>query len=279
MSSFPLPLRPVAPPQQQQEKDHQAQQEGEPPPPPADAEPDQLPPIGEEGPPPPFSPPPAAVESIAASVAKWVDTTSSLQLKENHQFWVNDSNIAENLFTIHRSTKHLLDFTSSIIGNHESFMGQRPIPMMSDGDILFMTQLSSDISRAVGSISAIRHHGLRAAKKRKTRPDGAHREDAIKRLYSSSRSQHHHRRHHHDHRHSHSNKAASGLSSSGADLEVVEGDGQGVMSCWKCGRTDTPEWRKGSDGEILCNPCGLVYAKQRRKAKGKATHHSHSGPS
>lgn len=152
-----------------------------------------------------------------------------------------------------------------MIGNHESFMGQRPVPVMSDGDILFMTQLSSDISRGVGSISAIRHHGLRAARKRKTRPDGAHREDAFKRLHSGSRSlHHHHSRHHHDHHRSHSHRAGSSNS-----------EAEGATSCGKCGRTDTPEWRKGPDGEVLCNACGLVYAKQRRKSKGKATHHSH----
>lgn len=149
-------------------------------------------------------------------------------------------------------------------------MGQRPVPVMSDGDILFMTQLSSDISRGVGSISAIRHHGLRAAKKRKSRPDGgAHRDDAIKRLHSGSRSlHHHHSRHHHDH---HRSRRADSSNS----------EAEGLTSCFKCGRTDTPEWRKGPDGEVLCNACGLVYAKQRRKAKGKGTHHSHhsqSGP-
>jgi len=152
-------------------------------------------------------------------------------------------------------------------------MGQCPIPVMSDGDILFMTQLSSDISRGVSSISAIRHHGLRAARKRKTRPDGTHRDDAIKRLHSGSRSllhHHHHSRHHHDHHRAHSHRAGSSNSDAG-----------GAMSCWRCGRADTPEWRKGPDGEALCNVCGLVYAKQRRKGKSKATHHSHhsqSGP-
>lgn len=153
-------------------------------------------------------------------------------------------------------------------------MGQRPVPVMSDGDILFMTQLSSDIARGVGSISAIRHHGLRAARKRKTRPDGAaHREDASKRLHPGSRSLHHlhhQRHHHHHHQRPHSHKAGSSNS-----------EAEGAMSCFKCGRTDTPEWRKGPDGEVLCNACGLVYAKQRRKGKSKATHHSHhsqSGP-
>lgn len=148
-----------------------------------------------------------------------------------------------------------------MIGNHESFMGQRPIPVMSDGDVVFMTQLSSDISRGVGSISAIRHHGLRVARKRKTRPDSSHRDEAFKRLHSGSKPlQHRHLRHH---------RSASGrVGSSNSEAE-------GSMSCWKCGRTDTPEWRKGPDGEVLCNACGLVYAKQRRKGKGKATHHSH----
>lgn len=43
---------------------------------------------------------------------------------------------------------------------------------MSDDDIQFMTQLSNDIARSVGGISAVRHHGLRT-KKRKIRNNGA----------------------------------------------------------------------------------------------------------
>ncbi|KAL1851619.1 hypothetical protein Daus18300_012492 [Diaporthe australafricana] len=268
MSSFSLPLRPVAPPPQQQ--DHQEHPQAELPP--AAADPQPLPPIDEQGVG-PLSPPPAAVESIKASVARWINATSGLQPKENHQFWVNDSKIAENLFTIHRSTRHLQDFTSSMIGNHESFMGHRPVPVMSDGDVLFMTQLSSDISRGVGTISAIRHHGLSAAKKRKARPEGLpRREDGFKRLHSSSRSHHHHQNSH---------RAATGKlsSSSAVDLETVDNEAEGSLSCWKCGRTDTPQWRKGSDGEVLCNACGLVSAKQKKKGKDKSTHYSHSGPS
>ncbi|XP_006458018.1 putative PHRB protein [Agaricus bisporus var. bisporus H97] len=36
--------------------------------------------------------------------------------------------------------------------------------------------------------------------------------------------------------------------------------------CRKCGRTDSPEWRKGPDGpKTLCNACGLRWAKQMRR--------------
>jgi hypothetical protein len=36
--------------------------------------------------------------------------------------------------------------------------------------------------------------------------------------------------------------------------------------CRTCGRTDSPEWRKGPDGpKTLCNACGLRWAKQVRK--------------
>lgn len=36
--------------------------------------------------------------------------------------------------------------------------------------------------------------------------------------------------------------------------------------CTKCGRTDSPEWRKGPRGpKTLCNACGLRWAKQVRK--------------
>lgn len=53
---------------------------------------------------------------------------------------------------------------------------------MSDADVLFMTQLSNDIARSVGGISAVRHHGLRT-KKRKIRNGvghhSSHREDKL----------------------------------------------------------------------------------------------------
>ena len=36
--------------------------------------------------------------------------------------------------------------------------------------------------------------------------------------------------------------------------------------CVTCGRTDSPEWRKGPMGpKTLCNACGLRWAKQMRK--------------
>lgn len=61
--------------------------------------------------------------------------------------------------------------TAAILGNRDPSLGYQPIPVMSDSDILFMTQLSNDISRSVGGISAVRYHGLRT-KKRKIRSNG-----------------------------------------------------------------------------------------------------------
>ncbi|KAF8965217.1 hypothetical protein BDZ97DRAFT_1812751 [Flammula alnicola] len=41
--------------------------------------------------------------------------------------------------------------------------------------------------------------------------------------------------------------------------------------CITCGRTDSPEWRKGPLGpKTLCNACGLRWAKQMRKVEGPA---------
>lgn len=53
-----------------------------------------------------------------------------------------------------------------MIGNHDPSLGHRPIPVMSDADVLFMSQLSNDIARGVGGISAVRHHGQRARKRK-----------------------------------------------------------------------------------------------------------------
>ncbi|KAH7190484.1 hypothetical protein DER44DRAFT_816049 [Fusarium oxysporum] len=42
--------------------------------------------------------------------------------------------------------------------------------------------------------------------------------------------------------------------------------------CHKCGRTQTPEWRRGPDGmRTLCNACGLHYAKVKRKRQLKTS--------
>ncbi|KAF4457812.1 GATA zinc finger domain-containing protein 15 [Fusarium austroafricanum] len=42
--------------------------------------------------------------------------------------------------------------------------------------------------------------------------------------------------------------------------------------CQKCGRTQTPEWRRGPGGKrALCNACGLHYAKLKKKRQVKAS--------
>ncbi|TRM59280.1 blue light receptor [Schizophyllum amplum] len=49
--------------------------------------------------------------------------------------------------------------------------------------------------------------------------------------------------------------------------------------CITCGRTDSPEWRKGPLGpKTLCNACGLRWAKQQRRTddqSGEGTGNSH----
>ncbi|KUI69283.1 GATA zinc finger domain-containing protein 8 [Cytospora mali] len=316
MSSFiPLPIRLAAPQQQQQQQqqpqqpplqEQQQQQEPQrqPLPSPEQQQPQkssqtQLPDKQVDDPPgllsslndteetatPPRPPRPiiptgngSRPQDAISNIAQWVQATSGAQPKDNHQFWLNDPNIVESLFTIHRSAKHLLDFTSSLVNSHEPTLGQRPIPLMSNGDVLFMTQLSNDIARSVGGIAAVRHHGSRAAaRKRKAREaeerDHDHDHDHGPGPSSVKRA------HVHDHSHSHSHRnhqhsptvpkvPAGAVSSRTAAVPRVGGWGDGEPVCRKCGRTDTPEWRKGPDGSVLCNVCGLIYAKQRRKMKG-----------
>ncbi|ROV95399.1 hypothetical protein VMCG_08516 [Cytospora schulzeri] len=168
-------------------------------------------------------------------------------------------------------------------------MGQRPIPVMSNGDVVFMTQLSNDIARSVGGISAVRHHGhgSRAAARKRTFLEAEEREReqhavSVKRIQvqqAQAQSQQHQHHQHHHHRH-HSSSAmpprVAVSSRTGAVPKAVAFDGE--LACRKCGRTDTPEWRKGPDGGLLCNVCGLIYAKQRRKMKSShgGTHPSQS---
>merc|ERR1711934_135188 len=41
-----------------------------------------------------------------------------------------------------------------------------------------------------------------------------------------------------------------------------------INYCRSCGTTDTPEWRKGPDGQkSLCNACGLHFAKMLKRER------------
>lgn len=173
---------------------------------------------------------------------------------------------------IHRSAKHLLDFTSTLVGSssHDNSMGQRPIPVMSNGDVLFMTQLSNDISRSTAGISAVRHHISRQADRKRARQtevtgSSSHRGDGGDERDHDSRGR--------GHGHGGSVKRVHARRTSGTGTLLSSRPGAGAHwgtgepVCWKCGRTETPEWRKGPDGGVLCNVCGLLYARQRKKMK------------
>lgn len=45
--------------------------------------------------------------------------------------------------------------------------------MMSDGDVLFMTELSNDIARSVGGVAAERQHGTRTKKRKAAQAYGS----------------------------------------------------------------------------------------------------------
>jgi len=47
----------------------------------------------------------------------------------------------------------------------------------------------------------------------------------------------------------------------------------GVQCNW-CGVTETTEWRRGPDHELLCNPCGLQWGKLKKK---KVLEEQHEG--
>lgn len=179
--------------------------------------------------------------------------------------------------------------------------GHRPLSVMSNSDVLFMAQLSNDISRSVGGISAVRHHGhgSRAAARKRTRREAEDRDQrpdqrpdhhqhqqhqhqqhpgggSVKRVQVQQSEGAPRRSHHHRHRSPSAHRAA--VSSRTGAVPRAGASDDGGLVCRKCGRTDTPEWRKGPDGGVLCNVCGLVYAKQRRKMKSSrgGTHASQS---
>ncbi|KAF8323090.1 GATA-domain-containing protein [Clavulina sp. PMI_390] len=68
-------------------------------------------------------------------------------------------------------------------------------------------------------------------------------------------------------------KLAAGAAAGGQpdDAESVAGGSKPAAPlyvCRTCGRTDSPEWRKGPEGpKTLCNACGLRWAKRNQKKK------------
>eukprot|EP01133_Synstelium_polycarpum_P013848 gene13848-16328_t len=46
------------------------------------------------------------------------------------------------------------------------------------------------------------------------------------------------------------------------------------VECSECKTTSTPEWRRGPNGESLCNACGLQFAKKMKKEKECKIRHS-----
>ncbi|RYP21637.1 hypothetical protein DL765_002098 [Monosporascus sp. GIB2] len=189
----------------------------------------------------------------------------------NHQFWLGEIKIAESLYTIHRSAKDLVDFAAQLIGHFDDATGNnQPIGIMSDGDIVFMTELTNDIVRGVGGIAAVRNHGMRA-RKRKSR----HHQESERNHHhgdGTSRASRGDGDHNHNHDHDDDRDPEQSVSSS-KRLQRSKDKGSNHNSsskraCQRCGRTDTPEWRTGPEGrKTLCNVCGLLYAKQRGRSR------------
>ncbi|RYP52929.1 hypothetical protein DL768_002025 [Monosporascus sp. mg162] len=281
---------------------------------------------------------PNAAESIAAAVAGRA-AGGVEDGRGNHQFWLGEIKIAENLYTvslfpaflffcvhsgwrffpstgaetgtvpchaiprpyrnhpapspggsfprsltvaffpppqIHRSAKDLVDFAAQLIGHFDEVTGSnQPIGIMSDGDIVFMTELTNDIVRGVGGIAAVRNHGMRA-RKRKSR----HHQESERNHYhgggagGASRGDGDHG-HNHDYDEDRDpEKSVTSSKRLQLTLEVEQrskghnSNSNSKRACHRCGRTDTPEWRTGPEGrKTLCNVCGLLYAKQRGRSR------------
>jgi hypothetical protein len=61
-------------------------------------------------------------------------------------------------------------------------------------------------------------------------------------------------------------RKASALSSDGDERRRKPHAAEPGQACAQCHRTDSPEWRKGPNGQhSLCNACGLRYARQQAK--------------
>ncbi|RYP72464.1 hypothetical protein DL770_007966 [Monosporascus sp. CRB-9-2] len=208
---------------------------------------------------------PNATESVAAATAAGRAGGGGEDGRGNHQFWLGEIKIAENLYTIHRSAKDLVDFAAQLIGHFDKATGNnQPIGIMSDGDIVFMTDLTNDIVRGVGGITAVRNHGMRA-RKRKIRHHGG----------GAGAANPGDGDHGHNHDYDEARDPEQSVSSSKrvhltpeAEQRSKGHNSDSKRACQRCGRTDTPEWRTGPEGrKTLCNVCGLLYAKQRGRSR------------
>ncbi|WVN86967.1 cutinase palindrome-binding protein [Cryptococcus depauperatus CBS 7841] len=62
--------------------------------------------------------------------------------------------------------------------------------------------------------------------------------------------------------------AVSGKKQKSISIRGSGGEGETMYVCVTCGRTDSPEWRKGPLGpKTLCNACGLRWAKRNSTAQ------------
>jgi uncharacterized protein (DUF39 family) len=138
------------------------------------------------------------------------------------------------------------------MGNHDDSTTNRPIPILSDGDLVFMSQLSNDIVRSVGDISSVRQHSIRTTKrKRRLQAEDAQIASEHTKKPKDSKS-----------------KDMKSKDSKPKDSKSKDGKSGDSRSCQECGRVDTPEWRKGPKGPgTLCNLCGLLYEKRKRRLK------------
>ncbi|RYO74354.1 hypothetical protein DL764_010879 [Monosporascus ibericus] len=176
---------------------------------------------------------------------------------------------------IHRSAKDLVDFAAQLIGHFDKTTGNnQPIGIMSDGDVVFMTELTNDIVRGVGGITAVRNHGMRA-RKRKSRhhqeSERNHHQGGV--AGGASRGDGDHGQNHdydedRDPEQSVSSSKRVQLTPEAEQRSKGHSSNSNKRACQRCGRTDTPEWRTGPEGrKTLCNVCGLLYAKQRGRSR------------
>lgn len=87
----------------------------------------------------------------------------------------------------HKTNEYTSPQAASIMGDHNPVTGDhRPVAVISDGDVTFMTQLSSDIVRSINRITNIRQHGTRMQTRKRRVKHGRANTDASPPLIRNS---------------------------------------------------------------------------------------------
>ncbi|KAK4170514.1 hypothetical protein QBC43DRAFT_306359 [Cladorrhinum sp. PSN259] len=170
-------------------------------------------------------------EASSSSISSWSSTScETLDDEESFVFRVE-----KGFWKVKHGARELLRF-ADLFNEHKSVMSDTgrssPRPLPKEIDLISMTQLSYSVLHAVSDINT---HSQRAIDERRL----PSRENRVTKRSSRSKK-----------------RKVSSLYPATTTRTPTE------ITCEECFCTNTPQWRNDSTGRVLCNFCGLIYAKR-----------------